>query len=95
MSPDDRIAAFLTAARPAAEPAFDMAVMQRVARRAFARSLATLGGFAAVGGLALWAAAPVLVTALEPAAESLGAGVAVLAVTLSLLALGDRIFRPE
>ncbi|NBB15038.1 hypothetical protein GVN21_06680 [Caulobacter sp. SLTY] len=94
MSPDDRIAAFLTAARPAVEPAFDAAVMQRVARQAFVRSLMTLGGFALVGALALWAAAPVLATALEPAAQSLGTGVAVLAVTFSLLALGERIFRP-
>lgn len=93
MSPDDRIAAFLTAARPAAEPAFDAAVMRRVARKAFIRSLATLGGFSAVGALALWAAAPVLATALEPAAQSLATGAAVLMVTLSLLAAGERVFR--
>ena len=95
MSPDDRIAAFLTAVRPASQPTFDAAVMQRVARRAFLRSLTMLAGLAAVGGLALWAAAPVLVTALEPAAQSLGTGVAVLVVTFSLLALGERIFRPQ
>ncbi|HYE46994.1 MAG TPA: hypothetical protein VEA44_14625 [Caulobacter sp.] len=93
MSPDDRIAAFLTAARPAADPVFDAGVMQRVARQAFHRSLLSLVGFTLVGGLALWAAAPVLATALEPAAQSLGTGVAVLVITFSALALGERVFQ--
>jgi hypothetical protein len=94
MTPDDKIAAFLGAARPAAaEPAFNTAVMERLARREFARSLGMAAVLATAGGVALWATAPVLAQALEPMAQALATGVGILVVTASLLAFGDGVLR--
>lgn len=95
MTPDDKIAAFLGAARPAAEPAFNAAVMKAIARRELERSLLMAGLAATVGGLVLWAVAPILAGVLEPAAQSLATGAGVLIVTLSLLGLGQMAVRPK
>ncbi|MDO9335625.1 MAG: hypothetical protein Q7T61_04440 [Caulobacter sp.] len=95
MTPDDKIAAFLGSARPAAEPAFNASVMQAVARRELEQSLLLAAIAALVGGLVLWALAPVLIEILEPAAQSLATGVAVLIATLSLLGVGRLALRPR
>jgi hypothetical protein len=60
MTPDDKIAAFLGSARPASEPSFNAAVMKAIARRELERSLLVAALGAVVGGLVLWAVAPVL-----------------------------------
>lgn len=99
MSPDDKtadekIAAFLGAARPErAETAFNAAVLERVAKRELFRSLGAVGGVAALGGLVLWASAPALAAIAVPVTQSLTLGGAVLVVTFSLLALGERTIR--
>lgn len=94
MTPDEKIAAFLAADRPA-EPdlAFDAVVMQRVAVHAFARSLTLAALGAAAAGVALWASAPVLMAALEPASQALSTGVGVLVATVSILGLGQAVAR--
>lgn len=95
MTPDDKIAAFLGRARPAAEPAFNAGVMRAIARRELEQSLLMAALAAVVGGLVLWAVAPILAGILEPAAQSLATGAAVLVVTLSLLGLGQMAVRPR
>lgn len=94
MTPDEKIAAFLSAGRPA-EPdhAFDAAVMQRVAVQALARSLTLAALAAAAAGVALWASAPALMAALEPASQTLSTGVGVLVATVSVLGLGQTVLR--
>lgn len=93
MSPDDKIAAFLGAARPAADPGIDAEVMARVARREFARAVGLSAVAAAAGGVALWAAGPVLAEAFEPAVQNLTAGVGVLVAAFGVLALGEWALR--
>ena len=95
MTPDDKIAAFLGAARPAADPSFNAGVMKAVARRELERSLLVAALGAVVGGVVLWATAPILASVLEPAAQSLATGAGVLVVTLSLLGLGQLAVRPK
>ncbi|MBX3480730.1 MAG: hypothetical protein KF842_10025 [Caulobacter sp.] len=94
MTPDEKLAAFFDADRaPAAAPAFNAAVMERVARRELVRALLTGAVLALGGGVALWATAPVLATALEPLSQSLLAGTGLLVATLSLVGLGERMLR--
>ncbi len=95
MTPDDKIAAFLGAARPSAEPAFNASVMKAIARRELEQSLLLAAMAAVVGGLVLWAMAPVLASVLEPAAQSMSTGVAVLIATLSLVGMGQLAMRPK
>lgn len=94
MTAEDRLSAFLQEGRgPARDPAFDAEVMQRVARREFARTVAMAGGLAAVGAVALWACAPALSAVLEPAASALAPAAAMLAVTAGLIVLGRSVLR--
>lgn len=94
MTPDEKLAAFFDAGRPSAEaPAFNAGVMERVARRELVRALVNVGALALGGGVALWAAAPVLATALEPLSQSLLTGAGLLVATLSLVGLGERMLR--
>lgn len=95
MTSDDKIAAFLGAARPAPAPAFNAAVMKAVARREMERSLALAAMAAIAGGVVLWALAPLLASVLEPAAQSMATGVAVLVATLSLVGMGQMVLRPK
>ncbi|MBI1406092.1 MAG: hypothetical protein GC145_08205 [Caulobacter sp.] len=94
MTPDEKLAAFFDAGRPpVAEPAFNAAVMERVARRELVGALVTGAGLAVSGGVVLWATAPILATALEPLSQSLLTGTGLLVATLSLVALGERLLR--
>ncbi|WGM39894.1 hypothetical protein [Caulobacter sp. NIBR1757] len=95
MTPDDKIAAFLRSARPASEPSFNASVMKAIARRQLEQSLLVAALAAIVGGLVLWAVAPVLASVLEPAAQSMATGVAVLTATLSLVGMGQMVLRPR
>ena len=95
MTPDDKIAAFLGSARPLPGPSFNAGVMRAIARRELEQSLLLAAMAALVGGLVLWAVAPMLASVLEPVAQSMAAGVAVLVVTLSLLGLGQLVARPK
>lgn len=94
MTAEERLSAFLQEGRgPARDPAFDAEVMQRVARREFARTLAMAGGAAAVGAAALWACAPALRVLLEPAASALAPVAAILAVTAGVILFGQSVLR--
>ena len=88
MTPDERIASLLRQDMPPArDTAFECAVMRQVADRALCQSLLVALVVSLVGGLVLWAAAPALVRVLEPLANSLFSGVAVLAAAVTVLAL--------
>jgi hypothetical protein len=88
MTADDQITAFLRQERPPARDlAFESAVMRQVADRVLRQSLLVALVVSLAGGVALWAAAPALVRGLEPLANSLFSGVAVLAAAVTVLAL--------
>ena len=69
--------------------------MKAIARRQLEQSLLVAALAAIVGGLVLWAVAPVLASVLEPAAQSMATGVAVLIATLSLVGMGQLVMRPR
>lgn len=91
MTPEDRLAAFLSAdaapARPAVDAAFVAEVMQGVARRELRMKLASAAVTAVAGGAVLWACAPVLNLAVQTLAPALlpAAGILTLAAAVSLL----------
>jgi len=91
MSPEDRLAAFLSAdaasARPAVDAAFVAEVMQRVARRELQVKLASAAVTALAAGAVLWACAPVLNLAVQTLAPVLlpAAGILTLAAAAGLL----------
>jgi hypothetical protein len=91
MSPEDRLAAFLSEepmpARPAADALFVAEVMQQVARRELGVKLATGATTALAAGAVLWACSPVLNLAVGVLAPALAqtAGILVLVATVSLL----------
>jgi hypothetical protein len=91
MTPEDRLAAFLSAdaapARPAVDAAFVAEVMQGVARRELRLKLASAAVTAVAGGAVLWACAPVLNLAVQTLAPALlpAAGILTLAAAISLL----------
>lgn len=94
MTAEDRLSALLSEGRgPARDVAFEAEVMQRVARRELGRAVAGAGVLAGAGAVALWACAPMLAAAIEPAAAILAPGVAVLAVTASLVMFGQGLLR--
>lgn len=94
MTAEDRLSAFLQEGRgPARDPAFDAEVMQRVARREFARTVAMAGGAAAAGAVTLWACAPALKVLLEPAASALAPVAAILVVTAGVILFGQSVLR--
>lgn len=91
MSPEDRLAAFLSAdaapTRPAVDAAFVAEVMQRVARRELQVKLASAAVTALAAGAVLWACAPVLNLAVQALAPVLlpAAGILTLAAAAGLL----------
>ena len=94
MTPDEQITVFLRQGRPAVQDtAFEMAVMTQVAGRALRQSIQAALLISAAVGLVLWAAAPALVRVLEPLANSLFSGVAVLAATLTVVVAVGQVGR--
>lgn len=89
---DDRLKAlFAQDLPPARDPAFQAAVMERVARRQLAGDLALLGGVAVAGAAALWGLWPTLQPALVATSQGLAPVAAALALGLgALLILGAR-----
>lgn len=91
MTPEDRLATFLSAdaarARPAVDAVFVAEVMQGVARRELLLKLASAAATAVVAGAVLWACAPVLDLAVRTLAPALlpAAGMLTLAAAVSLL----------
>ena len=90
MSPDDRLAAFLTEdaapARPTVDVMFVAEVMQAVARRELRVKLASAAVTALAAGAVLWACAPVLNVAVQALAPVLlpAAGILTLAAAASV-----------
>jgi len=86
MTPDDQITAILRQGRPPVrDTTFEAAVMRQIAGRVLRQSLQAALLSSAAGRVERWAAAPALVRVLEPLANSLFSGVAVLAATLTVL----------
>ncbi len=91
MSPDDRLAAFLSedavSARPAVDSIFVAEVMQAVARRELGLKLASAAVTALAAGMVLWGCAPVLNLAVQTLAPVLlpAAGMLTLAATVGVL----------
>ncbi len=92
MSPDDRLAAFLSqdaacSARPAVDSIFVAEVMQVVARRELGLKLASAAVTALAAGMVLWGCAPVLNLAVQTLALVLlpAAGMLTLAATVGVL----------
>jgi hypothetical protein len=90
MTPEDRLAAFLSAdaapARPAVDAAFVAEVMQQVARRELRLKLASAAVTAMAAGAVLWACAPALNLAVQTLGPVLlpAAGILTLAAAASL-----------
>jgi predicted nucleic acid-binding protein len=91
MTPEDRLAAFLSAdaasERPTVDAVFVAEVMQGVARRELQWKLASAAVTALAAGAVLWACAPVLDLAVRTLAPALlpAAGMLSLAAAVSLL----------
>lgn len=91
MTPEDRLAAFLSGdaapARPAVDAAFVAEVMQGVARRELRLKLVSAAVTAVGAGAVLWACAPVLNLAVQALAPTLlpAAGILTLVAAVSLL----------
>jgi predicted nucleic acid-binding protein len=91
MTPEDRLAAFLSAdaapARPTVDSVFVAEVMQGVARRELGLKLASAAVTAVAAGAVLWVCAPVLDLAVQTLAPALlpAAGILTLAAAVSLL----------
>lgn len=91
MTPDERLAAFLSEdvapARPTVDAMFVAEVMQGVARRELRIRLASAAVTAVAAGAVLWACAPVLDLAVQALASVLmpAAGILTLAATVGLL----------
>ena len=91
MTPDDRLAAFLSEGavppRPAVDALFVAEVMQAVGRRELRLKLASAAVTAAAAGMVLWACAPALNLAVQTLAPALlpAAGILTLAAAASLL----------
>jgi hypothetical protein len=89
MTPEDRLAAFLSAApaRPAVDAVFVAEVMQGVARRELMLKLASAAVTAVAAGAVLWACAPVLDLAVRTLAPALlpAAGMLCLAGAVAML----------
>lgn len=79
---------------PPRDPAFQAAVMQRLAKRRCLQDLAFLGGVSALGAVAMWALWPILQPVLTAISGPLAPGAATLAAALSAVAilggLGDQ-----
>lgn len=94
MTAEDRLSAFLNEGRaPARDLAFELEVMRRVAGRELMRTVGMAGLFALAAGVVLWALAPLLVPAIEPAASALAPVASVLVVTAGLLLFGQGLIR--
>jgi hypothetical protein len=94
---EDRLKALFAQDEPSArDPAFSTAVMERLARRRWLQDLAFLGALSGLGGLALWAAWPVLQPALAAVSGELAPAAFGLAVALSAVAmLGGQVFHAQ
>lgn len=95
MSPEDRLAAFLSAdvapARPAVDAAFVAEVMQRVARRELQLKLASGAVTALAAAAVLWACAPALDLAVQTLAPVLLPAAGVLTLVAATGVLGSQI----
>ena len=92
MTPDDRLAAFLSEVPPSrASDVFVAEVMEAVERRVFLDRLLAGGAAALVGSMVLWACSPVLNLAVDSLAPSLVPVVGMLVLALASIMLGDRL----
>lgn len=95
MTPEDRLAAFLSEdaapRRPAADTLFVAGVMQQVARRELVVRLASSAATALAAGAVLWACAPVLDLTVHSLAPALAPTAGLLAFVLAATVLGGRI----
>ena len=95
MSPEDRLAAFLSEdaapTRPAVDTLFVAGVMQQVARRELITRLASSAATALAAGAVLWACAPVLDLTVRGLAPALAPIAGLLACVLAGTLLGGQI----
>jgi hypothetical protein len=92
MTPDDRLAAFLSEApAPRAADVFVAEVMEAVERRAFLDRLMVGGAAALAASVVLWACSPVLNMAVDALAPTLFPAAGILVLALGSIMLGDRL----
>jgi len=98
MTPEERLAAFLSEDDAPSRPAstavnalFVAEVMQRVARRELAVTLASAATTALAGGAVLWACAPVLDLAVRTLAPALTPTAGILTLVAAASLLGGRM----
>jgi hypothetical protein len=92
MTPDDRLAAFLSEApAPRASDLFVAEVMEAVERRAFLDRLMVGGAAALAASVVLWACSPVLNMAVDALAPTLFPAAGILVLALGSIMLGDRL----
>ena len=92
MTPDDRLAAFLSEAlAPRVSDVFVAEVMEAVERRVFLDRLLAGGAAALAGSAVLWACSPVLNLAVDALAPTLVPVVGMLVLALASIMLGDRL----
>ena len=95
MSPEDRLAAFLSAdaasLRPTVDAVFVAEVMQGVARRELRLKLASAAVTAVASGAVLWVCAPVLDMAVRMLAPVLAPAAGMLTLVAALSLLGGQV----
>jgi len=92
MTPDDRLAAFLSEApAPRASDVFVAEVMEAVERRAFLDRLMVGGAAALAASVVLWACSPVLNMAVDALAPTLFPVAGMLVLAIAAVMLGDRM----
>lgn len=92
MTAEEKLSAFLEAGRaPARDPVFEAAVMQSVARRELARTVAVAAVLAGAAATALWVCGPLLNRVVEPAGALLAPAAGVMVATVGLLLLGEEL----
>lgn len=92
MTPDDRLAAFLSEApAPRASDLFVAEVMEAVERRAFLDRLMVGGAAALAASVVLWACSPVLNMTVDALAPTLFPAAGILVLALGSIMLGDRL----
>ena len=95
MTPEDRLAAFLSEndapRRPTVDTLFVAGGMQRVARRELIVRVASSAATALAAGAVLWACAPVLDLAVQGLAPALASTAGLLAFVLAATLLGGQI----
>ena len=95
MTPEDRLAAFLSddaaPPRPAVDAVFVAEVMQGVARRELWLKLASAAVTALAAGAVLWACAPVLDLAVRMLAPALAPAAGILTLVAAVSLLGGQV----